>query len=283
MIDSSASNQPPRQSLEGPNTGPAPLPVNPPKPQEPRGVDKQINAATSSFFTPLASGDGYAASVGFTTPAGSTVLQAYPGATAAFDSAGRLTAVNQSSQIFKLDPAAGSHADFGTDGILAWGRWIGQVTGTHDGSSYSETYAANQGVHYVIGRPSVPLPVSGTATYGLMGATRPTYSDGRSAPGTFSGSLNVAFTPAGATVGMNLNVSMADGKAYAIGGTAASSGSQFSGTTSPGTLTLGGCGGSCSALVQGFFAGTDAARAGIGYRIDDSGAQISGAAAFAKK
>jgi hypothetical protein len=196
--------------------------------------------------------------------------------------------VNQSTQIFKLDPAAGLHADSGTDGILAWGRWIGQVTGTHDGLPYSATYDANQGFHYVVGMPTAALPVSGTATYGLMGATRPTYSDGRSAPGTFSGSLNVAFTPAGATVGMNLNVSMADGKAYAIGGTTpVSSGAHFAGSSPSGDLTIAstsgsGCGG-CSAFVQGFFAGASAQRAGIGYRIDDSGAQISGAAAFAKK
>jgi hypothetical protein len=181
---------------------------------------------------------------------------------------------------FNLDN--GSHADFGTDGILAWGRWIGDVTVGCDGTC-TPTYNANQGLHYVVGLPTATMPTSGIATYSLLGFTKPTYVDGSAAPGTFSGALTVDFGTRGG-VGMALNVGI-DGKSYALAGTATILGSTFSG--SPSVIgSVGTCGGSgCFASVQGFFAGATAERAGLGYHIDDSGTNknIIGAAAFAKQ
>jgi hypothetical protein len=59
----------------------------------------------------------------------------------------------------------------------------------------------------------------------------------------------------------------------------------FVGTTGSG-LTAGGsgCGSGCNVLVQGFFAGTAAERAGLTYHVNDfAGKDVIGAAAFAKQ
>jgi hypothetical protein len=184
------------------------------------------------------------------------------------------------STSFTLLPG-GAHADFDTDGIVAWGRWIGDVSVLGANVSYS----ANQGLHYVVGLPTLTMPLTGTATYTLLGSTRPTYTDGSATPGSFSGSLNVDF--GALAVGLALNVGI-DSKNYTIGGSAGILGSAFS--SSLGNVTVSGSGGACgfsgcSASVDGFFAGVDAVRAGLGYSISDSGTSktIEGAAAFVKQ
>jgi hypothetical protein len=209
-------------------------------------------------------------------------------ATATFDANGQMTSISGFSggEYFTLG-AGGTHADFGSDGILAWGRWIGPVTGDSCGECpVSENYNANQGLHYVVGMPTTSMPQSGIATYTLIGATQPTYLDGTKPPGTISGGFRVDF--GGLTVGMDLNVGI-DGKGYAIGGNAQISGRTFSGNTA-GNLSIAGtgggaCGNGCSGSVDGFFAGANAVRAGLGYQIVDTGdgRNILGAAAFAKQ
>jgi hypothetical protein len=135
------------------------------------------------------------------------------------------------------------------------------------------------------------MPLTGSATYTLIGGTRPTYVDGSTGPGTLlDGNLSVTDWLS-STISVNLSVSMPDGKGYAIGGTAQVSGSLFTGIRSfgEGTLTTSGSGGACSsecnALVTGFFAGTSAERAGLGYHIEDplANKDVIGAAAFAKQ
>ena len=189
---------------------------------------------------------------------------------AVFNSSGQLTSI-----LFGLEngsgmlDAGGSHAEFGTDGTtIAWGRWIGNVTTMSDGSV---SFGPNEGLHYVVGVPTAVMPLSGTATYTLLGATSPTYVPGNvgSAPGSFAGTLNVDF--GALTVGMNLSVTMPDAS-YAIGGAADISGNKFFGNADAfggGNISISGtnCSCSCSARVDGFFAGTNASRAGLGYHI----------------
>jgi hypothetical protein len=150
----------------------------------------------------------------------------------------------------------------------------------------TENYDANQGLHYVVGLPTASMPLTGTATYNLLGATRPTYTDGTAAPGSFSGNLFVDFQAM--LVGMTLAVGI-DGNTYSIGGAALISGNTFSGFGSafgkdPLTISGGGCFCSCSVQVDGFFAGTNAERAGLGYLIEDgfTGKDVVGTAAFTK-
>jgi hypothetical protein len=198
-----------------------------------------------------------------------------------------MIAISDLSLGFYALGATGTHADFGTDGFLAWGRWIGPVTGDpcSDGCILNENYSANKGFHYVVGLPTATMPQLGTATYTLLGATRPTYVDGSTAPGTFSGSLSVDFDVRNPNVGLNLSVAMPD-TTYAITGNAAITGAIFAGATGSGVnVSGGGCFSGCSALVTGFFAGSNAERAGLGYHVSDFGnaKDAIGTAAFTKQ
>jgi hypothetical protein len=279
--------QPPRETSTVPFAGPVAPPALPGYVQGEQRTDTGENVL---LVTGLPSGGGYAANVAL-SDSSNPVTAGLSNAATTFDSRGQMTSIAETpfGYYFTLG-AGGTHADFGTDGILAWGRWIGPVTGDSCGDScdLNENYNANQGLHYVVGIPTAAMPQSGTATYSLMGATQPTYLDGTVPPGTFSGRLTVSFAPTGGTVGLDLNVGI-DGKGYAVGGNAGISGSTFS--SSLGNVTVAGTGGgacgtgSCSASVDGFFAGTAAARAGLAYNITDTanGRNILGAAAFAKQ
>jgi len=292
---------PPHETDEGPSLPPPP-PVGGLNNEFRQGEQVNPNGTpypplvTAPPVPALQSASGYAAAVAYGDGV-SGFVSSGSRATANFDAAGRLTRVNfvdrtsSAASDFSLQPD-GSHAESGTDGILAWGRWTGGVNlGSGCGTPPCPvTYGPNQGLHYVVGLPTPTLPTSGSASYALLGATNPTYVDGAgTAPGTFSGKLDVTFLATGATVGMNLNVSMPDGKGYAIGGTASTGtgSSLFSGSTSN-SLTIAAtsdvaCTRSCSASVQGFFAGASAQRVGLGYSISDFESTVVGAAAFKKQ
>ena len=164
---------------------------------------------------------------------------------------------------------------------------MGSVT-TPQSITGPESYSSEQGLHYVIGMPTPTLPQTGTATYTLIGATSPTYLTGGTAPGTFSGNLSVDFAAQLPTVQMNLNVAVG-ALAYLINGSAPISGNSFSGSFVQGQGVVAANGNSClsgcNALVNGFFAGATAERAGLAYHIDDAlvGKDVLGAAAFAKQ
>jgi hypothetical protein len=290
---------PPQQTSQAPRAGPAPLPL--PKDQPFRqgeqlqadGTPQWLALATRDTPVlqppppqpapqPLTSGSGYAAALayGLLDLDFAGIIDRSTAVAGVFNSSGQLTEANLAGTLYRFD---GAHADFGTDGILAWGRWTGQVSI----GAVVQSYDNNQGLHYVIGMPTPVLPTQGVATYTLLGATRPTYLDGSATPGTFAGSLNVNF--GSLTVGLNLNMAMGDGRGYAIGGSAQISGSTFSGSGGQGgagLLTTSGSGGACLsgclASVQGFFSGTSAERAGLGYHIVDD-KQLIGAAAFKKQ
>jgi hypothetical protein len=236
-------------------------------------------------ITPLVSGSGYATVLAFGFSTSPFLEQTLQG-TAIFDADGRMTSVDSLDFFGEYNIGTGTHADFGTDGILAWGRWTGDVFVGVDGS-LSQTYGPDQGLHYVIGKPTTTMPTGGTASYQLAGATRPTYLDGGTAPGTLSGSLSVNFGTG--TVGTNLNIAMPDNRTYVVGGSSTISGSQFFGFAQQGSLTVSGTGGACSsgcdAAVSGFFAGSSAERAGLGFHVNDflANKDVVGAAAFQKQ
>ncbi len=70
------------------------------------------------------------------------------------------------------------------------GRWVDGTTNLVNGT-YVTT--PNDAVHWAITNPSSTntFPLRGEITYDLLGATTPTYSDGRTGPGTFDGSLTI--------------------------------------------------------------------------------------------
>jgi len=273
-------NQPPKETNTQPQTSPAPVP---PKNEFVQG--EQVNTdgtALINTFKPLVSGPGYTPAYGYQCDnaclrgadggEGGTVVTT----SAIFNERGEMTGLDYGSNQFRL--GSGTHADFGTDGILAWGRWIGTITTSTVGEGNSQTFNENDGFHYVIGKPTPVMPTTGSANYVLAGATRPTYTNnGAVGPGTFNGSLSVNFGTANVTG--NFSVAMPD-KSYAWTSSATASGAVFGMSTS--SFTTPGCSSGCFAEVRGFFAGASAERVGIGYKIDDSntGKELLGAAAF---
>jgi hypothetical protein len=280
--------QPPRETAAVPTAGPTP-PTMYEKPQYVQGeqrTDTGEPVIVPQTVPMLPSGAGFTGNMTYTWFGGAQ-MAITAGATATFDAAGRLTSISDPiGQVFNSDGR--SIVDYGNDGIIAWGRWTGNVTGLADIDGLlpvNENYSANQGLHYVVGVPTATMPMVGTATYSLLGATQPTYVDGSSAPGRLTGGLTVDFGQL--VVGVNLNVAMPDGRGYGVGGTGQIAGNIIytaGGLTTSGTG--GACGSGCSAVVSGFFAGTSAERVGLGYNISDFGTvskEVIGAAAFKKQ
>ena len=96
--------------------------------------------------------------IGFTAP--------YPGATGA------------DSAAFGIGTASNLDTGFDSTTVLRWGRWAGGTasgTLTSDGSDVSVDLG-NQSIHWISG-PDLPppaMPITGVATYSLVGATSPT-------------------------------------------------------------------------------------------------------------
>ena len=172
-----------------------------------------------------------------------------------------------------------------TDGTIGWGRWI-DGTIDYDGSVY-----AMQHVHYVVGMPTPMSDMSAlklgnvTATYSLQGYTFPTAWDGSTfifGTQPITGSLTANF--GSYSVSGNLAVPMG-ANTYSTSWSGGISGSSFGGS---GSVTSSGsdCGCGCSAGILGFFAGSNAARAGLVYEFaPDAGSSmpdIHGAAVFKK-
>lgn len=71
------------------------------------------------------------------------------------------------------------------------GRFAGGTAVFRGGTN---TYAANDGLPYVVLAPTVgSLPASGTIDYRVLAATSPIFTSGESAPGTFDGALSIRF------------------------------------------------------------------------------------------
>ena len=272
--------QPPKETVQIPTAGPSPLPALIEFVQGEERTDSGENVITGGV---LQSGDGYTAVLAYSADTcGDGCIDPFLKTEigiATFNGSGQMTqmdASSRSSTVYTLQ-SGGSHADFGTDGILAWGRWIGPAS-IPEADLGTDNYGANQGFHYVVGVATASLPQTGSATYTLLGATSPTYIDGSTLPGTFSGSLSVAFG-ATALIDANFTVVMPD-QTYGM----SVKGAQTSTALFSFTPTMTGCC-SCSGSVEGFFAGPTAERAGVGYHIDDfgRGKDVVGAAAFTKQ
>jgi hypothetical protein len=273
---------PPQRTSQVPQAGPAPLilPVAY-MAGEQRDPNGNLTTITQGILqtppvTPPAltevSGLAVAFTYGISSPAG-PVLDTDSGATTgAFNVAGQLVRADIGGSLYRLEPG-GTHADFGTDGILTWGRWIGPVTLP----SGPENYSPNQGFHYVVGLPTSTLPTNLTATYTVAGGTLPTYVNGSQPPGTFSGSMTVIFNGQANITGA-FQAQMPDHTyAWNVIGSTATANFQLATTPTSGCVA-----GGCTIETQGFFAGPAAERAGLGYTIVDTtrSQQVVGAAAL---
>jgi hypothetical protein len=248
-------------------------------------ADQRNSVGGPTILPVLLSGSNYAMAYAYTglgatgaPVAGSTSVPTPVAVT--FNNIGQMTQYSGAGDTGSL--STGTVAVTASDGIIGWGRWIGTYTTT---GPASQILTPPGGViDYVVGIPTAVMPTTGTATYSLMGYTSPTDSNGL--PGyTVSGSLSANF--ANSTVGVNMSVANPATTTYTFNNTATTpfaiaAGSTFSGTitttsSSPTYCTIG-----CTTSVNGFFAGTNASRAGLSYSISDLGNSIQGVAAFTR-
>jgi hypothetical protein len=180
-------------------------------------------------------------------------------------------------------------ADGGADSVASWGRWIdGEARTSALGLDTSHPQSPRAGMHYLVGIPTLTMPTSGAASYSLIGATQPTFSDGARMPGSFAGAAVVQFGSGLTTrVALDAQVRFEGDATYRFattGGLANPSATNltmtganaFQGTlavqTGPDASALG-CSASvaCKATVTGGFLGPAASTLGLGYTIAPAG------------
>ena len=171
----------------------------------------------------------------------------------------------------KTGTDAGSFGHVGTatdPGLIAWGYW---GTGVFSAGGMQESLISvaspsdDQGVHYVVGRPTphAQMPVTGAARFGLLGGTAPTAWDSEMEvlrvgtlvdarlnvdfqQGRVIGSVNTRFDVDGETVGVDIvDLALLNGSVFQSVG----------------------CG---NGYFSGFFTGNQASRAGLAYGRDNT-------------
>jgi hypothetical protein len=231
--------------------------------------------ASSASPPPLSSGPGYSLVASGVLQGLSTTHVFYgPVGTNASFSGGELASFSDTSRTITKGVGVGME----TDGIMGWGRWI-YGTLDDDGTPYSMGLT-----HYVVGKPTPTADMTAlaaantTATYTLSGYTYPTSSYVYSSIQPISGSLTADFGTS--SVSGNLTVPfLSNVYSSSWSGTLTVSNSHFNGSGAV-TSTGNDCS-SCNSYIKGFFAGANAARAGLVYEF--SGTQygvIHGAAVF---
>jgi hypothetical protein len=189
---------------------------------------------------------------------------------------------NSSSQLVKYgtSQSTGAQGDAsitsaGNDGIIGWGRWEGNT----DPQGTSPHPLTTGVFHYVVGMPTVSMPVAGHATYTMIGATIPSASDGSTGWSVASGAHFTAYFDSNEVYIDSMTVANS-AHTYAL-----SSGNSpliLSNASFSGSVNTTGCTSGCTTSINGFFAGGNATRAGLAYSIIDTlGPEVQGAAAFA--
>jgi len=261
-----------------------PPPDNPPPDNPPPGGSVTLTGVTAVF----------ASSQLITPQVGSE-----RGGDASFDAAGIETTYIQRSngqEVARLD-FTGATADTsvnngipasGFNGTIGWGRYYGTITSTESGGVRTASFGPNDGLHTVVGLPSATTPTSGSAHFNLTGATRPTIGDGSFAPGTvtdggmdvhfgavptFTGQLHMIVGPSNQNLEMNFN---------GFTGLIAATTREWSGPngTAPLTGTVCNPGGCAATKATAFFAGDNAAYAGMAYSINLNGTQATNQTLF---
>ena len=191
---------------------------------------------------------------------------------------------------YQLGTAQVVQSGFDPDTGLTWGRWSGgQAVVTNGGQSVGLDLR-NTSLHYIFaGAQSGPvaLPLTGTASYSVIGSTSPT--NGTGAVGTLnSATLNANFTDRTVSAAVNIGIA---GETWT--GTAnnmpiyrdqffsAYSGNPVPGVPNPTPLLIGctpSCGSGATGSFSGFFAGASGQRAGLMYNLGGN----QGAIAFGR-
>ncbi|MDX2220451.1 MAG: hypothetical protein SF172_15650 [Burkholderiales bacterium] len=188
---------------------------------------------------------------------------------------------------FSVGTASVQDAGFDPTTGLSWGRWSGGVANITSGSASTTANLANSSLHYIFaGTQSGPvsLPLTGSASYDVVGSTRPTNG---SAVGTFgSATLNANFTARTVDLGVSFAINGQNWSASAsnvpiyrdltFGA--------YAGAIPPGTAALNiscspSCGTGATGAVDGFFTGRNGRGAGMMYNVGGT----SGAVAFNRR
>lgn len=200
--------------------------------------------------------------------------------TVELDATGRITRISDPSGSFSVSNITGTFVDTASDGALSWTRLNGGtvlVTDEEDTHTASITNA-----HFIYGNPTSASDISAlhaqcaNASYDLTGGTTPTDALGNKGM-LYSGSyLSVNFGTA--SVSAHLSGYMSAGPA-----SGSFSASEYGSVSGNGQFVVSGCCGTCMGGV-GFFAGPNAAQAGMSYAIDtgSTAGAITGVAAFRK-
>ncbi|WP_370299446.1 FecR domain-containing protein [Abyssibacter sp.] len=187
--------------------------------------------------------------------------------------------------IYAIGSAAVSDIGFDPDTGIRWGRWADGVAQLAIAGVGQEALDLNnQSLHYITGPAgdNAPvLPITGTATYTLVGNTNPT--DGSGNVGVLgSASLAANFTQQ--TVSSIVNLAINESVWNASGsGSFGDNGNLFSGSYND--VTVNGNSEGNSGLFSGFFAGDDNGDAipdgaGLIYNLTNGTDAVTGAAVF---
>lgn len=199
-----------------------------------------------------------------------------------FDSSGRIIRISgqDASGVFSVSNFTGTFLDSGTDQALTWTRLNGGTVLVSDEEGTNTANITN--AHFIYGAPTSASDISAlhaqsaSATYDLIGGTRPTDALG-----------NVGMLHSGSYLSVNFgspNVyAYLSGNMPAGPASGSFSGSGYGSIYANGQFEVSGCCGTCMAGI-GFFAGPNAAQAGMSYAIDTGAAAgaITGTAAFKK-
>ncbi|MDB5967210.1 MAG: hypothetical protein JWQ72_3710 [Polaromonas sp.] len=230
-------------------TSPAPTP----KPPVPTPTDP--NTGT---FNSLKSVATYYSQGNFGPP---TLSPVATGTSATLDS-GKLTALSAAGKDFvpSITASAGSAGSIADGDFIGWGLWTN--------SARNPGNTAINNLHYIVGQPTMVMPITGSLTYNLIGQTPVTAYDSAVQTAAASGTLTSA------TFGVNFSTSKLNvGVVTTLGSFTVTnitiSGGQFSySSTGP-------------YAVDGFFTGVNASRAGMVYTGTTGNIIYSGAAVFA--
>jgi hypothetical protein len=174
---------------------------------------------------------------------------------------------------------------------MIWGRWSGGAATVSANGSTEQVFLNNASLHYIFaGTQSGPvaLPLTGTATYDMIGNTSPTDFNGH--VGTLnSATLDANFTnrTASATVNIGINNQTWTGSAsnmpiYREQYFSAYSGLPIPGVTNNTPLIIActpNCGINAAGSFDGFFTGRTGGRAGLMYNLGGN----QGAVAFGRR
>jgi len=182
---------------------------------------------------------------------------------------------------------AGTDAETG----LAWGRWSGGTATVTSNSQSANLSLSSSSLHYIFsGTQSAPvaLPLTGTATYDVIGSTSPTDASGHvGAMNSATLAANFTNRTVDAMVNITINGQTWNGEANAMPIYRDQYFSAYTASPIPGASTTSqliltctpSCGPSSGGSLDGFFAGRTGQGAGVGY--DFSG--NSGAVAFRRR